>query len=52
VRIEEEGAPQGRVPVPMRMAPAAVAQVQETPIAAGQIQIDAAVTLTASLEAR
>jgi hypothetical protein len=52
VRIEEEGAPQARVPVPMRMAPAAVAQVQETPIAAGQIQIEAAVTLTASLEAR
>jgi uncharacterized protein len=52
VRIEEEGAPQLRAPVPMRMAPAAVAQAQETPMAPGQIQIEAAVTLTASLEAR
>ena len=52
VRIEEEGVPQPPTPVPMRMAMAAAAPMQETPVSPGQIQIQAGVTLTASVEAR
>jgi uncharacterized protein YggE len=36
----------------MRMAMAAAAPMQETPVSPGQIQIQASVTLTASVEAR
>ena len=53
VRIEESGAPRGPMPVPMmRMAMAASAQAPETPMAPGQIEIEASVTLTAALEGR
>ena len=53
VRIEESGGPRGPTPVPMmRMAMAAAAQAPETPMAPGQIEIEASVTLTAALEGR
>lgn len=53
VRIEESGGPRGPTPVPMmRMAMAASAQAPETPMAPGQIEIEASVTLTAALEGR
>jgi uncharacterized protein YggE len=53
VKIEEGGGPRQPVPMPaMRMAMAAPAQVPETPVAPGQIEIEAWVTLTASLEGR
>ncbi len=53
VRIEESGGPRGPRPVPMmRMAMAASAQAPETPMAPGQIEIEASVTLTAALEGR
>jgi len=53
VRIEESGGPRGPTPVPMmRMAMAATAQAPETPMAPGQIEIEASVTLTAALEGR
>jgi uncharacterized protein YggE len=53
VRIEESGGPRGPSPVPMmRMAMAATAQAPETPMAPGQIEIEASVTLTAALEGR
>jgi len=53
VRIEESGAPRGPVPMPMmRMAMAAPAQAPDTPMAPGQIGIEASVTLTAALEGR
>jgi uncharacterized protein YggE len=53
VRIEESGAPRGPMPVPMmRMAMAASDRAPETPVAPGQIEIEASVTLTAALEGR
>ena len=53
LRIEESGAPRGPTPVPMmRMAMATSAQAPETPMAPGQIEIEASVTLTAALEGR
>jgi hypothetical protein len=53
VRIEELEVPRGPTPIPMmRMAMAAPAQAPETPMAPGQIEIDASVTLTAALEGR
>jgi hypothetical protein len=53
VKIEESGGPRGPAPMPvMRMAMAAPAQAPETPMAPGQIEIEASVTLTASLEGR
>jgi len=53
VKIEESGVPRGPAPMPrMRMATAAPAQAPDTPVAPGQIEIEAAVTLTASLEGR
>lgn len=51
VRLEESGAPRPPAPMPvMRMAMAAPAQAPETPVAPGQIEIEATVTLTAALE--
>jgi uncharacterized protein YggE len=53
VRIEETGGPRQPVPMPaMRMAMAASAQAPETPVSPGQIEIEASVTLTATLEGR
>ena len=53
VRIEESGVPRGPTPVPMmRMAMAASDRAPETPVAPGQIEIEASVTLTAALEGR
>jgi len=51
VRIEESGVPRAPTPMPMmRMAMAGPAQPPETPMAPGQIEIEASVTLTAALE--
>ena len=53
LRIEESGVARPPTPMPvMRMAMAAPAQAPETPMAPGQIEIEASVTLTAALEGR
>ena len=53
VRIEESGASRPPAPMPvMRMAMAAPAAAPDTPMAPGQIEIEASVTLTAALEGR
>jgi uncharacterized protein YggE len=52
VKIEESGAARPPTPMPMmRMAMAAPAQAPETPMAPGQIEIEASVTLTAAIQA-
>jgi uncharacterized protein len=52
VRIEEAGAPRLPPPMPVMRMSAAAAPAQETPVSPGQIEIEASVTLTATLEGR